>query len=884
MISLKLLGGASLEGTSGAVRGPAAQRHRIALLALLATTRALRREKLQAYLWPERDADASRKLLNQAVHHLRRALREGAILSAGDELRLGTDVVECDVISFEARLAAGELDRAVDLYGGPFLDGFHLSGALEFERWVDGERERLAGSYARALEGLAQAAEAGGDAPGAVHWWTARAAHDPYDSRVAVSLMRALVAGGNHAGALRHAIVHRELLREELGTEPGADVLALAERLRENPGARRGPDEGRVMGSEVGDASSPPQLPPASLGPPASPGSPAIRTGAAGGRGGGSRPAVREPGEEPGRTVEEGAGGLPWSSGVVLRFVLLPALGAAAILGGAAWLTDWRAPSLDAHRVAVATFENRTGDPSLDAIGTMAADLIRAGLPHTGRVEVASESGPTAVVAAAGSDGVRALARETGAGLVVSGAYYLAGDSLRFQAQLTDPRRGRVLSTFAASEAAGADPSTPIESLRRQTLDALALTIDGQLFRHAEQRAPLPTYEAYRTYRLGMELSLERRWAEAIGHLERAIALDPSFPAPRLRLAVVHMNLGAMAVADSVLRALDGIKEEWGAYDRAFLAMLITWLGDDQAARFEATRRLAEMSDWAVPQAGVEAVRLNRPREAIEILTRVDPTRAEFARRRAWYWISLADAHHMLGDHRRELRVARRARALVPDDPVHLYLEARALAALGRLGAVEETVDARSSFSSRRDPDAGAMMVAVGHELRVHGHPAAAQAMYARAIEWYRSRPAEEQTRYRADLARALLFHEEWQAAGALFEQLAQEEPDNTDHQGALGMFAARAGDHEAAGRIAQGLAQRMGPYSWTSPGWRTRSNPTYWRGCIAAQRGRPDEATALLTRAFEQAVWYGHHPHTDPCLDPLRDYPPFQQLMRPRG
>jgi tetratricopeptide (TPR) repeat protein len=643
-----------------------------------------------------------------------------------------------------------------------------------------------------------------------------------------------------------------------------------------------GLDEGRVVSAGVGDPLSPGALP-ERLGPAAWPGSPTIRTRTAGGPRAGPDPVPPDPLEEPGGGAKERARGRRPNSGVVVRFVLIPALGAAAVIG-AGWLTKGRAPSLHSQRVAVATFENRTSDPSLDPIGLMAADLIRDGLLHTGLVEVASGSAPTGMVASVGSDGVRALAEETGAGLVVSGAYYLSGDSLRFQAQLTDARRGRVLSTFGASEASWADPRTPIQYLRQQALGALALVIDGQLFRHAEQRIPLPTYDAYRAYRVAMELSVERRWAEAIEQLERTIALDPTYPAPRLRLAVVHMNLGAMVVADSVLRELDGIKEEWGAYDRAFLAMLVTWLGDDQAARFEATKRLAEMSDWAVPQAGVEAVRLNRPREAIEILTRVDPAHAEFARRRAWYWISLADAHHLLGDHRRELRVARRARALVPDDPVHVFLEARALAALGRLGAVEEAVEARSAFSSQRDPDAGAMLVAVGHELRVHGHPAAARAMYARAIEWYRSRPPEERIRYRPDLARALLFREEWPTARALFEQLSLEVPEHTDYQGALGMLAARAGDHEAAERIADSLADRMGPFSWTSPGLWTRSNPTYWRACIAAQLDRPAEATTLLARAFEEAVWHGSHPHTDPCLDPLRDYPPFRELMRPRG
>ena len=208
--SLKLLGGIALAGETGPLTGPAVQRHRLALLALLAAAhpRAVSRDKLMAGLWSERESEPARRLLNQAVHAVRQALGAEAILSSGEELQLNTDLVRCDLVAFEEALAGGELGRAVALYTGPFIDGFFLDDAPEFERWVDRERDRLAAAYAKAVEGLAEAAERAGDTGAAVEWWKTRADQDPYDSRVALRLMQALEGIGNRAGALQHAVTH----------------------------------------------------------------------------------------------------------------------------------------------------------------------------------------------------------------------------------------------------------------------------------------------------------------------------------------------------------------------------------------------------------------------------------------------------------------------------------------------------------------------------------------------------------------------------------------------------------------------------------------------------------------------------------------------------
>ncbi len=216
------------------VTGRPVQRHRLALLALLALAgeRGSTRDRLLGLLWPESDTERARQLLNQAVYQLRKALDEDAILSAGDELRLDADVLRVDVAEFERALAEGDAARAAALYRGPFLDGFFQRDSVELEQRIERERQRLATLYAQALERLAEAAEAKGDVTGTVGAWQARAEHDPYDSRVALRLMQALEAGGNRAGALQHAIAHGRLLQEELGIAPPPEVLAFPQRLR----------------------------------------------------------------------------------------------------------------------------------------------------------------------------------------------------------------------------------------------------------------------------------------------------------------------------------------------------------------------------------------------------------------------------------------------------------------------------------------------------------------------------------------------------------------------------------------------------------------------------------------------------------------------------
>ena len=173
--AIKLLGGAVILAGDTPLGGPAAHRHRLALLAVLtASDRPVSRDKLIALLWPGSDEEQGRNSLKTAVHELRKVIGEDAIRTIGDQLSLDLTLIRCDVSDFRISVAAHDAERAVSLYAGPFLDGFYLKQAPEFEHWADAERTRLATAYAHALDQLATSAEQRGDPKAAVRWWRDR--------------------------------------------------------------------------------------------------------------------------------------------------------------------------------------------------------------------------------------------------------------------------------------------------------------------------------------------------------------------------------------------------------------------------------------------------------------------------------------------------------------------------------------------------------------------------------------------------------------------------------------------------------------------------------------------------------------------------------------
>jgi serine/threonine-protein kinase len=237
MIEFRLLGTLSLTTADGReVVSLLSQPRRLALLAYLAAAIPRgphRRDTLLGLFWPELDQEHARAALRQSLHVLRSALGADAMVSRGDEeIGLNVDRIWCDAAAFQRAIDGGELRQALDLYRGNLLEGFFISDAPEFERWLESERAKLAGVAARTARAFAESCEMRGDLTSAVHWARRAIELAPNDEGLLRQLIALLDRNGDRAGALQAYEEFAQRLAAEYEAEPAAETKALLVAVR----------------------------------------------------------------------------------------------------------------------------------------------------------------------------------------------------------------------------------------------------------------------------------------------------------------------------------------------------------------------------------------------------------------------------------------------------------------------------------------------------------------------------------------------------------------------------------------------------------------------------------------------------------------------------
>jgi len=227
-----------------------------ALLAYLAVEAQVphRREKLAGLLWPDQPESVARANLRHVLASLRKALGDRApakdAAPSPPFLRVSRQTIQfncasdawVDVSAFTDLLQAKppehqeilhQLEEAVELARGAFLEGFSLPSCSAFEEWALVEGERLQRLAMEALERLSDWHEKQGNVERALEYAWRQVELEPWREEAHQQVMRLLALGGQRSAALAQYETCRGVLVEELGVEPGAETTQLYERIRD---------------------------------------------------------------------------------------------------------------------------------------------------------------------------------------------------------------------------------------------------------------------------------------------------------------------------------------------------------------------------------------------------------------------------------------------------------------------------------------------------------------------------------------------------------------------------------------------------------------------------------------------------------------------------
>ena len=224
---------------------------RALLCYLAATGDAHTRSHLAGLLWGESGQSEAFHSLRSSLYHLRKTLQtiqaEKILIGDGELLSLDPAFYECDVLAFRRLLTLNDeaaLSQAVQYYRGPFLQGFTLTDAPEFDDWMQIENIRLNQACFQILDRLTTWAASRQAWPLAIGYLQKMIQIDPFAEAAQQRLMRVYLHQGEVSLAVRQYRQFENGLQKELGLTPSPETKALYQEIlsqQQSPATRTSP-------------------------------------------------------------------------------------------------------------------------------------------------------------------------------------------------------------------------------------------------------------------------------------------------------------------------------------------------------------------------------------------------------------------------------------------------------------------------------------------------------------------------------------------------------------------------------------------------------------------------------------------------------------------
>ena len=450
-------------------------------------------------------------------------------------------------------------------------------------------------------------------------------------------------------------------------------------------------------------------------------------------------------------------------------------------------------------------------------------------------------------------------------------------DKLEVQTRLTEAgHAGRLLAVH--------EPVLLEASPTDEALDEVVARVLASVAAHYDPRVPIafvggrpvrtPSWKAWLEFIQGAEAFGAYRFDEAARRLRRANEIDPEFVKAGIFAAIALAYCGDPAGAEALAtEALRVGAETASEYERHFGDYFLADLHGRRPEAYRACKETIRLTSHPVLMflAGREALRLYRPKEALQLLEGAD-------KGQGWWrnWVEVFEvqgaAYHILGAHHAELDAVLRGRTRYPEALEPIRAEVRTRAALGEPRAALELVEHALGLSPRILSPAD-VACAAAQELEAHCHPEEASVARQLGLDWLalQEPPAAAEQRL---AIRLLLESGDLDGAGERVGELTPFEDFET--LGLAGLLAALAGNAGAAVAVIDQLRAIESPY--------LSGRHLLLEAEIQAKLGRPGKAIDALRRARADGLTAVVELHAMPMLRSLTTHSGFTELLRARG
>ena len=227
MLEIRTLGGLSIRVDSRDLKDLGSRKAEAMLVYLAIRGSACNRNVLATLLWPESTESQALTSLRVALSILRKDLDEYMEVSH-DGVGLNPEAqVYLDVADLETKLANGQMDQALEVHRGQFLQGFFIRDCLDFEDWRRLQQERVHRLVTSAIHAAISISIEEEEYKKGQALASRLLELDPLDELAHRKTMLLLALDGQRVRALEQYERCRTILMAELGVEPSDETQSL---------------------------------------------------------------------------------------------------------------------------------------------------------------------------------------------------------------------------------------------------------------------------------------------------------------------------------------------------------------------------------------------------------------------------------------------------------------------------------------------------------------------------------------------------------------------------------------------------------------------------------------------------------------------------------